>query len=67
MPNDTSNMETPSSNPPKKSYTWPRYLLAAVILGIVLSVLAVIKEAKRVQSMERIPVYPGAASQSSPQ
>ena len=43
----------------KPTYKWPRYLLAAVILGIVISVLAVMKEANRVRSLKGSdPLYP---------
>jgi len=36
---------------PAPTYTWPKYLLAAVILGIVIAVLAVMKEANRVKNL----------------
>ena len=39
------------TEPPK--YRWPRYLLAAVILGIVLSIYAIYIESQRIRTFER--------------
>lgn len=55
-------MQPGESQSDQPTYRWPRYLLAAVILGIVLAILAVIKEARRIQKIERLPVYPPAAT-----
>jgi len=40
--------DAPQSPETRPHYIWPRYLAAAVILGIVLAVFAIYKEAKRV-------------------
>jgi hypothetical protein len=37
--------------PPKPKYLWPRFVLAAFLLGVCLAVLAIRKEADRIQRM----------------
>ena len=59
-------MQPLESESNKPTYRWPRYLLAAVILGIVLAVFAVIKEARRVSQMERVPVYRDPSGANTP-
>lgn len=52
-------MDEPTQSPETKPhYIWPRYLAAAVVLGVVLAVFAIYKEAKRVQQERdyRIPI-----------
>ncbi len=43
-------MDDPTQSPgAKPHYLWPRYVAAAVVLGIVLAIFAIYKEAKRVK------------------
>lgn len=52
-------MDEPTQSPETKPhYVWPRYLAAAVVLGIVIAVVAVYKEAMRVKKERdyRIPI-----------
>jgi F0F1-type ATP synthase assembly protein I len=41
--------ETTSDPAPRPRYTWPWYLLAAVLLGLVICVVAIKREADRVR------------------
>ena len=43
-------MDEPTQSPETKPhYTWPRYVVAALVLGLVLAVFAIYKEAMRVK------------------
>lgn len=45
-------MNSAPAEPKPRKHSWPWFLLAAVILGIVLAVVAVMREAKRIKSMQ---------------
>ena len=47
-----SNEPSPSADAPRQ-HVWPKYLLAAVILFLVICVLAMVKEVRRVERIKR--------------
>ena len=51
--------------PPKPQYIWPRYLLAAVILGVVLAIIWVSAEARRLKRQHDFSYVPQAENSLS--
>ena len=45
-------MEVVPPEPKPRKYTWPWFLLAGVVLGIVLAVVAVVREVNRVKNYQ---------------
>ena len=54
-------MSEPGEHPPKPTYQWPWFVLAAVLLGIALAVLWVGLAAKKVEQQRDFTPMPASA------